>query len=948
MATLPFYVVIGDAHHRGYIAGPETFNSHYGKLKISSIAGGPFQVDDVLTGATSGFTATVRFVDTAADILYVDILTSTSAPWPQFDETVTGSVSAATAKVGAGSSTNEILSEQWYFHAPKVHTYLYEKRRADVVPAVGSGILPTIASWYDSQAPTAVLPYDTLGTAFTVGETITGALSGATAVVDVIADRGDGTGELHISSIVGGPFQIAEVITGSVSGVAVSQGTGSEPGRWVVYHPLPDFGGFTGTPLPLTPENKRTWGSNHQEPIPNGVGPDVGLMPELASKHPLGCHVLKFGTLNGAIGRGDMTYSSRTSAFNVGATVTGTTSGATATIIADVDGGGGTGTLTLERGNGLAFIPTELLIDDGGAPGGATCDTNTLAWFKGGQYWEDFDTFLTKGIERYNVGTETAGNSLEPTTGGIISLVMEGDVLNALGGFNTTTLQQWVDDLRSLIISKTGSASAKEDVPFLQMKPSSESHGTGLPLSAAAFRDVLNGWVRDNDLVGFWDMAGAKFSEQSPLGTAVPGAEAWMAPDEYFEMGPLIRNALDRITANVSPPLGSGAIVVHLCGQSQVGGFVAPLLLQSDLDPRVLFTTSVFAGQPFPQIDPNRVIWNAQTQQWEAYDIYANTNTIQQAGNPGNFTTGTNGHVGPEAFLYQILTERFPGQKIYIIKAAFSSSAINPDVPAASRPGGVWAKRAGDLYDVVSPEVLKAYQALADAGSWPNMLAMIWIQGESDLPNSAQYAAELESFHDSWNEDHGTSPFGPPAWILARLHLNSPLGTSAQRDQIRSAQTAFAAANAHVVTFSVDNYTFRYDGPGGSNAHYTGFETVYRQGYDAGLAFGNVPGMPGDAPTTELLFPLGDGSGGSGADTGTDDPAADAPSTDAPSTSADDLALVSEIEDAISDGLDVAGYTVNGRTVQMRSIDELLAAHKFFTAQANAKQGLKRTRVSFR
>lgn len=58
-------------------------------------------------------------------------------------------------------------------------------------------------------------------------------------------------------------------------------------------------------------------------------------------------------------------------------------------------------------------------------------------------------------------------------------------------------------------------------------------------------------------------------------------------------------------------------------------------------------------------------------------------------------------------------------------------------------------------------------------------------------------------------------------------------------------------------------------------------------------------------------------------------------------------AIVASLDQAIRSGGDVASYTVNGRTVVLRSLNELLAAHKYFSAQVSRARGLRRTKVRF-
>jgi hypothetical protein len=59
-------------------------------------------------------------------------------------------------------------------------------------------------------------------------------------------------------------------------------------------------------------------------------------------------------------------------------------------------------------------------------------------------------------------------------------------------------------------------------------------------------------------------------------------------------------------------------------------------------------------------------------------------------------------------------------------------------------------------------------------------------------------------------------------------------------------------------------------------------------------------------------------------------------------------AILAAIDAAIRSGGDVAAYTVNGRTVQLRSLTELITARKYYEAQQARSRGLRRTKVRFR
>lgn len=60
-------------------------------------------------------------------------------------------------------------------------------------------------------------------------------------------------------------------------------------------------------------------------------------------------------------------------------------------------------------------------------------------------------------------------------------------------------------------------------------------------------------------------------------------------------------------------------------------------------------------------------------------------------------------------------------------------------------------------------------------------------------------------------------------------------------------------------------------------------------------------------------------------------------------------AIEQAVEQALqSETIDVQSYTVNGRTVQGRSLRELIELHQYATQLRQRANGIRRTRVSFR
>lgn len=149
----------------------------------------PFQVGEVVTGGTSGATATVFRVEPTR--LLLTGFSTNPQSW--------------TLPYVAGSAA---------FHAN------------DIVTGDTSGARATISSI--AAGPNKwTLPYDGGTAAFTAAEIVTGATSGATATVDAVAG-GAASGTLTLTAL-SGTFQDNEALSGSVAGVAFVNGTASQP-----------------------------------------------------------------------------------------------------------------------------------------------------------------------------------------------------------------------------------------------------------------------------------------------------------------------------------------------------------------------------------------------------------------------------------------------------------------------------------------------------------------------------------------------------------------------------------------------------------------------------------------------------------------------------------------------------------------------------------------------
>lgn len=241
-------------------------------------------------------------------------------------------------------------------------------------------------------------------------------------------------------------------------------------------------------------------------------------------------------------------------------------------------------------------------------------------------------------------------------------------------------------------------------------------------------------------------------------------------------------------------------------------------------------------------------------------------------------------------------------------------------------------------------------------------LKWVWC-GEVDTYLPEQYEAALTRTLEAVDKVFDSPSKGEDAIGTVIMGLTNrtpwPVADSAV-DQVRQAQKNVAAARTAAgkptivvntddlpmeVGFVYPPTTRLHNG-----THHTNqgqLDGGYRLDKAAALA-GFLPPHPDGELDAVVVDGAGDSGGTDGAgDDATNDTAGDSAGTDAPLTvqSANDILGV--IDEAIRDGADVASYTVNGRTVSLRSIDELLRARRYYEAASAKASGLRRTRVGF-
>ena len=212
--------------------------------------------------------------------------------------------------------------------------------------------------------------------------------------------------------------------------------------------------------------------------------------------------------------------------------------------------------------------------------------------------------------------------------------------------------------------------------------------------------------------------------------------------------------------------------------------------------------------------------------------------------------------------------------------------------------------------------------ALADQGDTGEIVAVTFPQGESDAGGTStanRYGSALVGFKAAlrsaiktrslWSQDESKIPFVHP-----KIRDAAPWTYAST---VNAAISAAADADAYSRTVEVQDLTVLTESP--ASVHYDGTSATVLANriFDAWLLA--RAGTP-EVPATPTPTP---GSGGA-------------------------AEILAVIDQAIASGGDVAAYTINGRTVQLRSMQELIAARKYFPAELARASGLRRTKIAFR
>lgn len=167
---------------------------------------------------------------------------------------------------------------------------------------------------------------------------------------------------------------------------------------------------------------------------------------------------------------------------------------------------------------------------------------------------------------------------------------------------------------------------------------------------------------------------------------------------------------------------------------------------------------------------------------------------------------------GIETYLAALYAAAYAGRELRIIKIAAHSSSLYEDWRiSAATAGYLWDYFKTYVYDPAIADIVAE-------GRTPNVIGMVWMQGEGDAGNTTYANAYTTSLQTFINRVNALSY--PPARIvigrIAAWYAGNSNGVT-----VRAAQASVAAANSpQCVMIDTDSYPM-IAGTGGADIHYT-------------------------------------------------------------------------------------------------------------------------------
>lgn len=417
---------------------------------------------------------------------------------------------------------------------------------------------------------------------------------------------------------------------------------------------------------------------------------------------------------------------------------------------------------------------------------------------------------------------------------------------------------------------------------------------------------------------------------------AIADADGTTEPKGYsvggvMAMGRLVATAIE--SYHLAPPTvqpGTGLATYFLIGDSQCVGQVPFEYILHGGQPSLLGET------PGSSIRSGQWVINENTGQFELYDVSSNDNA-----------NGSNGsqYGGPSASFLRRLGEVHT-DGVLLIKVAKGGTTLTSEGDDVLGLGtfdptvsdGMWDK----LTAVLSMAIERVYGQLARV---LDVRGFGMILTDNDARAGSAAVAALQEKLPQFIKEVRANFTTRTDWTLPVVsHLiadhvdnggTSDHGTASDRAAVRAAWQSLAASDQHLKLASDTGLELQYD-----KTHYGGEANI-----ELGTRLANL-----------LLSMQSASTGATGSGSGTNKSLVDGSDVaqkagqksgaGAISTAASGD-IVKAIDDAIAGRGDVSSYTINGRTVTLTSLPDLIKARQYFLALNSRARGLRSTRVRF-
>jgi hypothetical protein len=547
-----------------------------------------------------------------------------------------------------------------------------------------------------------------------------------------------------------------------------------------------------------------------------------------------------------------------------------------------------------------------------------------LAAFNAGASWSTFDAESTKAMSAEFFGHD---NSDTPTYAGIVIDFAVDDIFA-----KSTT---WLADIAAVVAALQAKFGATVPIWFVNPPEGIWSESV---FTADGFTPYSRGVRYGSTLAASFSSTVMVLDASTCELNAEPDADGTDEPDSYsvggtLRMGKLIATAIEAYnTAAPAVTPGTGLATYFLIGDSQgVGTTPFEAILQSG-------QPSLLGESEGSYIRAGQWIYSSQTGQFELYDVSANDNAN---GSPAST------FAGPSASMLRALGATH-SDGVLLIKVAKGGATFTEEGATFHGLGTFDPTVSAGLWDDLSAVFAAALQR-----GYGQLERSIDVRGfsivltDNDISAGTAAVAALQARLGQTLQEIRNQFTTRTDWVMPIVAVRPPnhvdnggtaaVGTEVDRSAVRALWDSTAAGDSNLALINVDDLELQYD-----RLHY---------GSEANLILGT-------RLATQLLSMQSASGAAAGSGSGlTDQPAVDAPVAEVPAedaassgasiTVAESNNIISTIDESIAQGGDVASYTVNGRTVTMRSLGELLEARRYFVAQTARAQGVRYTKMSF-